>query len=194
MSAADITTLDRFVARRNFFNFLGLTCRLLSLSGGLLYFVKMKAFKLKEDISVFTDASQREAALNIKARQIMDFSAAYNVTDTQSGETVGALKRKGLKSILRDEWEFWDPNDQVVAVIKEDSMALALLRRFLSNLIPQSYSIFMDDRQIGSFTGTWNPFIVKFDVDFQGDPERRLDRRLGVAAAVLLMCIEGKQR
>ena len=30
--------------------------------------------------------------------------AAYDVTDSQTGEKVGALRRKGFKSILRDEW------------------------------------------------------------------------------------------
>jgi hypothetical protein len=47
--------------------------------------------------------------------------------------------------------------------------------------------------QIGQVQGTWNPFLVKYLVDFSGDPNRYLDRRLALAGIVLLMCIEGKQ-
>ena len=43
--------------------------------------------------------------LSIQARQIIDFSAAYDVYDGSTGSKVGALKRKGMKSILRDECE-----------------------------------------------------------------------------------------
>lgn len=191
-----LTTLDTYVARRNFFNFLGLTCRLLDSAGQMLYYVKLKAFKLKEDITIFTDETKKEAVLNIKARAILDFSAAYDVIDSKSGQVIGALKRKGLKSaFFRDEWEIWNTQDQPIGKVQEDSAWLAIMRRIFGglNFFPQNYTIFLGERPVGKFRGTWNPFIVKYTTDLSGDPDRQLDRRLVAAASIMLMCVEGKQ-
>ncbi len=182
-----------YVARRNFFNFLGISCRILDKAGGLLYFVKMKAFKLKEDITVFRDEARTDAVLSIKARQIMDFGATYDITEVATGQKVGACRRKGLKSILKDEWEILDADDALLGHAKEDSMLLAMIRRFLSNLIPQTFLIDAMGDQIGKLKGTWNPFLVKYDVDFSGN-NGQIDSRLLLGMTVLLMTIEGKQR
>ncbi len=190
---SDLQLPTTYVARRNFFNFLGISCRILDKAGGLLYFVKMKAFKLKEDITVFRDEARTDAVLNIKARQIMDFGATYDVTDVASGEKLGACRRKGLKSILKDEWEILDADDALLGHAKEDSMLLAMIRRFLSNLIPQTFLIDAMGDQIGKLKGTWNPFLVKFDVDFSGN-NGQIDPRLLLGMTVLLMTIEGKQK
>jgi len=183
-----------YIARRNFFNFLGIKCRIMRLDGSLMFFVHQKAFKLKEDITVFADEQQSTPLLSIKARQIIDFSACYDVVDLSNGQHVGVLQRQGLKSMLRDEWTVMNPMQQPIATIQEDSMALALIRRFLSNLVPQSYTISTGmNNPIGEMKGTWNPFLVKYTVDFSRDHQQHLDRRLALASVVLLMCIEGKQ-
>jgi hypothetical protein len=148
---------------------------------------------LKEDITVYRDRGMTQPLLGIKARQIIDFAAAYDVVDLTTDEKVGAFKRKGWRSILRDEWQIMDAYDEVVGHIIEDSQLLAFLRRFLSNLIPQNYTVEVDGQPVGEFRGTWNPFIVKYSVLWQPDSDQALDPRMGVAAAVLLMTIEGKQ-
>ena len=191
MSQLQIPTT--YVARRNFFNFLGITCRILDGAGGLLFFIKMKAFKLKEDITIFRDAARTQPLINIKARQMMDISATYDVTDSTTGEVVGACRRKGLKSILKDEWEILDQDEALVGHAKEDSMLLALIRRFFSNLVPQTFIIDALGEQVGKLKGTWNPFLVKYDVDFSKN-NGQIDPRLGLAITVLLLTIEGKQK
>jgi hypothetical protein len=183
---------NRYIARRNFFNFFGLTCQILTLDGQPRLFVKLKAFKLKEDIVVHADASQQTPLLTIKARSIIDFAATYDVTDVMTGQRIGSWRRKGLKSIFKDEWELLDVHEQVVGHIKEDSALMAFLRRFLSNLIAQSYTIECGGQGVGDIKGTWNPFLVKYTVDLSKDTGR-LDRRMALAGVVLLMTIEGKQ-
>jgi hypothetical protein len=39
----------------------------------------------------------------------------------------------------------------------------------------------------------FNLFRYELEIDFRFDPRRKLDRRLGIAAAILLGTIEGKQ-
>lgn len=163
--------------------------------GNLLAFSEQKMFKLKEDIRVYAEEAKQTELLVIKARQILDVSAAYDVTDAATGQRVGVLKRKGLKSVLRDEWEVLDANEQPIGIITEDSMMLALLRRFIAgSLVPQNYDMVSDGTRLGDLKQRFNLFRYELDVDFSMDTARRVDRRLVVAAAILLAAIEGKQQ
>ncbi len=94
--------------------------RLYDPSGNLLLFSEQKMFRLREDIRVYNDEARSQEMLVIKARQIIDFSAAYDVIDSAAGQKVGALRRKGWKSLLRDEWEVLDLNDTVVGLLFEE--------------------------------------------------------------------------
>ncbi|MCE9646614.1 MAG: hypothetical protein K8S20_11500 [Chloroflexi bacterium] len=161
--------------------------------GQLVLFSEQKMFKIREDIRVFSDESKTQEVLMIKARQIIDFSAAYDVVDSATGQKLGALRRKGLASILRDEWEVLDVSDNVLGKLFEDSMGLALVRRFLSNLVPQNYDITIGTDRVADLKQAFNPFAYQLTVDFSMDVNQRLDRRVGLAAAILLAAIEGRQ-
>lgn len=184
---------NQYIARRNFLNFFGIRCRILTPDGQPFMFVHLKAFKLKEDITVYADEAQTQPLLSIKARSILDFSAAYDVVDATNGEHVGVLRRKGWSSLMRDEWQILDAQEQLVGILQEDSLILALVRRFVSNLLPQNYTLTMGGHTVAEVRGSWNPFLVKHTMDLSADAEGRVDRRLAIAASVLLMTIEGKQ-
>lgn len=163
-------------------------------SGALCFYVHQKGFKLKEDIRVYADDKQTQELLTIRARQIMDFSAAYDVVDAISGQKVGMLKRKGWKSIARDEWEVCDANDQPYGVLVEDSMLLALIRRFLSNLVPQNYDLLIGGQRVLDVRQNFNPFSYHLNIVFEQGVQYPLDPRMGIASAVLLAAIEGRQK
>ncbi|HSJ88209.1 MAG TPA: hypothetical protein VK909_13435, partial [Anaerolineales bacterium] len=111
-------------------------------AGRLVMFSEQKMFRLREDIRVYGDEGKSQEVLSIKARQILDFSAAYDVLDTEMNQKVGVLRRRGLRSILRDEWEVLDANDRQIGKLFEDSVPMALLRRFLlGSWLPQNYDI-----------------------------------------------------
>ncbi|HEX5137506.1 MAG TPA: hypothetical protein VFY93_11070 [Planctomycetota bacterium] len=184
--------LDRFLVRRKVFRILGAGFHVYDPTGNVVGFSEQRAFKLKEDIRVYTDDRKSTELLSIRARQIVDFSAAYDVVDSAQGKKVGALRRKGWSSILRDSWEILDDGDRVVARVREDSTALALLRRFLTNLIPQSFHVIAaGERQVARMRQHFNPFVFKLDVEI--DAGCPIDRRLILSAAILLAAIEGRQ-
>ena len=162
--------------------------------GNLVMFSEQKMFKLREDIRVYSDESKTQEVLSIKARQIMDFSASYDVVDTAMNQKVSALRRKGLRSILRDEWEVLDANDNLIGLIFEDSIGLALLRRFLlGSWLPQNYDITLGQTRVGDLRQNFNLFRYELNLDFSMDTARMLDRRLGIAAGTLLAAVEGKE-
>jgi len=161
--------------------------------GQVILYSKMKAFKLREDIRLYSGEDMMDELLTIHARNIIDFSAIYDVFDTKSGQKVGALKRKGLKSIMKDEWIIINQNDMEIGFIKEDSLGLAILRRFLTNLVPQKYNVEINGIKICEFKQNFNPFVAKLNLDFTLDKENVLDKRLGIAAGILLCAVDSKQ-
>ncbi|GAB4453356.1 MAG: hypothetical protein OHK0041_17200 [Anaerolineales bacterium] len=163
-------------------------------SGNLVMFSEQKMFKLREDIRVYADEGKSQEVLSIKARQIIDFSAAYDVVDTAYNQKVGTLRRKGWSSMLRDEWQVLDANDNQIGVLFEDSMGLALLRRFLlGSLLPQNYDIVLGETRVADLKQNFNLFRYELNLDFSMDPSQKLDRRLGIAAGILLAAVEGRQ-
>jgi hypothetical protein len=191
--SAAIFQHDRFTARQKVFSFIP-KFYFCDEAGNVLAFLRKKMFTWKDEIRVFTDENQSLELLNIKARKIIDWGTAFDVTDSINRQKVGALKRRGWKSLVRKEWILMDSNDQEIGKIQEDSVFLATVRRYLINIIPQSYSFFVDGQEVGKATQNWNFFAPKMEVDFSNDPGRRVDRRLVAAAIVLLMAVEGRQR
>ncbi len=184
---------DHYVVRRKVLKLFGGAFHIYDGSGRVILYSRLKAFKLKEDIRIWTGEDCQTEVLLIRARQIIDFSSAYDIFDPATGARLGACKRRGWKSLMRDEWTIMDAEDRDIAKIEEDSLILALIRRLLTNLVPQRYTVTMDGETVAEFRQNFNPFVLKLKLDFSPDRERRLDRRLGLAAAVLLCAIEGRQ-
>lgn len=186
-------THESYLVRRKILKLFGAAFHIYDPNGKVVFYSKMKAFKLKEDIRLYTGEDMQTEVLTIIARHIIDFSAAYDVIDPATNTKVGVFKRKGLKSILKDEWIIMDAEDREIGFIKEDSMLLALIRRFLMNIIPQKYYGELGGEKVCLFKQNFNPFVMKINLDFSMDRKGLLDRRLGIAGAVLLCAIEGKQ-
>ncbi len=184
-----------YLLRRQFFKLFGAAFHIYGPNGDLMFYSKQKAFRLKEDIRLYADESATEEVLTIQARSWLDFAAAYDVVDSQTGEKVGGMKRRGFKSMVRDEWIIMDVNDNDIGLIQEDSTVMGLVRRFVpfGDWVPQKFVGMVQGQPVLQFGQQFNPIIQKIDLDFSVDTGNLLDRRLGIAAAVLLCAIEGRQ-
>ena len=184
---------DRYLLKRQVLALTGII-RIYNPYGQMVLFSQQKMFKLKEDIRVYTDETRSQELLYIQARQIIDFSAAYDVIDSQGGTKVGVLRRKGFRSIVRDEWEVLDASDQPMGALYEDSLRQALLRRFLLGiLLPQNYDLSISDMRVADLRQKFNLFRYELEIDFSMDTSHLLDHRLGIAAGILLGIIERRQ-
>jgi len=186
-----------YMLRRKMLKLFGGRLDIYDPNGNAVMCCLQKAFKLKEDIRLYTDDSKKTELLTIKARNIIDFSAAYDVSDAQTGQMVGTLRRKGWKSMVRDAWEILDPAGARIASIQEDSVWLALLRRIenIGWLIPQAFHFTgAEGQDVARARQRFNPFVHKMDL-FMPDERQAaiLDPRLVLAASTLLVLIEGRQ-
>jgi uncharacterized protein YxjI len=133
-------------------------------SGNLMGYVKQKLFKLKEDINVFTDESQTAVIYNIKADRVIDFSARYTFRDG-TGNVIGAIKRKGMRSMWKANYEITDANDQHIMTVHEENGWVKVVDAFVGEL-----------PIIGMFTGYFfNPSYILSRVD--GAPLARLAKQ-----------------
>jgi hypothetical protein len=181
-----------YTIRRKVFTLFGAKFHVYNAEGALIGFSQQKAFKLKEDIRVFTDESMQTERVSIQARQIIDIAAAYDVFDSRTQEKLGALRRKGWTSILRDSWIVMDESDHEIGAIQEDSMLLALLRRFLGSWIPQKFHLSDSEKtELATFRTHFNPFIHRMTVTVH--EHCTIDPLLVLAAGILLVAVEGRQ-
>ncbi len=184
--------LDRLYLKRALLKLVGAQFHIHdAVSGAEVMTAVQKGFKLKEDIRVSIGGREE---IGIFARQVFDFRGAYDVVDmtTVPNSVVGVIKRKGLRSMLRDEWVIADAHGHEFAIMIEDSMTLALVRRFLSNLVPQNYDVLVGEQKVMDLKQNFNPFTYHLNIDF-GLLPANFDRRLGLAAAILIAAIEGRQ-
>ncbi len=182
-----------YIFRKKVFKLFGGSFKVFDTEGRILFYSEQKAFKLREDFRIYSDETKREELINIKTPQILDFSATYHITDTTTGQQVGALKRKGFKSIISDEWLFLSDDLRELGKMKEKSLGGALLSRFI-NLIPQNYIIVdTNEKEVARIEQFFNPFVLKYQLTF-ADTNPAIDKRLILAAGILLCSIEGRQQ
>jgi len=155
-------------------------------TGKTVGFIHKKLLKLKEDIRIFTDESMQHEMMKIKQEQILDFSGSYQVTDSMSGELLGILKRKGLKSMLKDEWQILDRNRQEIGLIKERGGASWFIRRFIIRWLPYKYDILLRGQPVGMITEKLRVIGDTYILDLSQDPQNQLDRRLAVVCCVMM--------
>lgn len=182
-----------YLFRRKVFKLFGGAFHVYDEKGNSLFYSKQKAFKLREDFRVYSEERQMEELLTIKTPQILDIGATYNVQDATTGEAIGAIRRKGLKSIIKDEWIFLSNEGREIGRLTESSIAGALLSRFI-NLIPQTYVIVSaDGREVADIKQHFNPFVLKYSMTIV-DPRPSIDRRLLISSGILLAGIERRQQ
>ncbi len=165
-------------------------------------FVRQKKLAIKEDIRFYADESQTEELFRIKARALMEFGGRYDVT-TPAGERVGVLEKVFGKSLLRSTWRILDAHEQELAIAKERSVPLALLRRVIDavpygDFIPIVFHFTIDaldesgaEKHLGDLNRRLG-LRDTYDLDLSGDTERTIDRRLGIALGIALDALQSR--
>lgn len=186
---------EQYTIRRKVLKIFGAAFHIYDEHGSLVGYCKQKAFKLKEDIRLYTDESLSEPLLTLAARSIIDFGATYDIT-LPDGIQVGSLRRKGLKStFLKDEWLIFDDEGKEIGMLKEKSWFMAFMRRGdLSAFFPQRYEFFKTGSEdpVAFVRQHFNLFVYRLGLSVLQDDEE-LDELLLLGATCLIAAIEGRQ-
>ncbi|MEL7484705.1 MAG: hypothetical protein AAFN41_10150 [Planctomycetota bacterium] len=187
---------EQYTIRQKILKIFGAAFHIYDAEGEVIGYCKQKAFRFREKLILYTDESQNESLLTIEARTILDFGTTYDVDDGD-GTRLGSVRRKGLKSMLRDEWAVLDPGESEVATLKEDSMGKALIRRFaepVAVFMPQKFEVtHADGRHLAVFRTHFNPFVYRLGIAINQDSELPVDEMMLLATAFLIAAIEGRQ-
>jgi uncharacterized protein YxjI len=165
-------------------------------------FVRQKRMAIKEDIRFFADENEVRELWRIKARSLMEFGGRYDVT-TPGGERIGVLGKVFGKSLLRSTWSIMDTNEQELAIAKERSVPVAILRRVIDavpygDFVPIPFHFTIDTVSDGTpetHIGDLNRrFGIRdtYDLDVSGDVERKIDRRLAVSLGIALDALQSR--
>jgi uncharacterized protein YxjI len=160
-------------------------------------FVRQKRMAIKEDIRFFADENEVRELWRIKARSLMEFGGRYDVT-TPEGEKIGVLGKVFGKSLLRSTWSIMDADEQELAIAKERSVPVAILRRVIDavpygDFVPIPFHFTIDDgeRHIGDLNRRFG-IRDTYDLDVSGDIERKIDRRLAVSLGIALDALQSR--
>lgn len=184
-----------FTVARQWGQLIGTNIRTYDDQDKLLCFAKQKAFKLREEITFYSDESQSNVLFKVKARNIMDLAGTYDMFDSNN-KLMGSIRRKGLAStFVRDEWLILDNQEREIGQVTEDSLALGVVRRFIdfvALLIPQTYDVSLNNRKVGELKQVRNPFKVKYICNINSDIFNN-NKLLILAIPNLLAIIEARQ-
>ena len=165
-----------------------------------LFYVE-RPFKIlgKRNITVFDDDSKSSPVLRIDQRHFWEFGRReYSLFDAE-GALIATFYRNNWTSLFRRGWDISDPDGNLIAKAREDSVGLAILRRvidlipfveLLGGLIKTDFHIFTlnkrgEEKKIGSFNRRLSLFD-KYVLDLSDDRARTFDRRTAVALGILL--------
>ncbi|MES2569547.1 MAG: hypothetical protein V4710_05775 [Verrucomicrobiota bacterium] len=103
-------------------------------AGSEVCYIKQKAFKLRESVTLYRDSSQSTLLGKIEADRIIDWSARYTFHDAD-GKPFGAVGRSGARSLWRSHYDIFDgaSSKQSAMSIQEESV----MKRMLDGLLGQ---------------------------------------------------------
>jgi hypothetical protein len=162
-------------------------------------FVEQARFKFKEDIRFYADDRKTTEVMRIRARQVFDPWATYDVT--AGGEKIGEIQKAFGRSLLRSTFLIHAPGGTVTAY--EQSLPVAVLRRgvglvpFIGDFadwlpIPYHFVFERDHQRLGVHTRRFGRLRDVYDIDMSADATRSFDRRLVLAAAVGMDALQAR--
>ncbi|MGH3144510.1 MAG: hypothetical protein ACRDTR_01785 [Rubrobacter sp.] len=99
---------------------IGTRVRVKDATGRQVAYARKKKFKLKEDVRVYEDESQRRLLFRMKADRMLDFSARYAVSGPD-GHPIGAVGRHGVRSMWSSAYALEDANAMQAGTIREEN-------------------------------------------------------------------------
>ncbi len=140
----------------------------------------------KRHVHFYRDDSKQVLLLEVLQDQKLAFLTHTFTVNEPGGRTLARLSKNLLTDIFRKKWSVSSPDGRPLWEAKEDSVLMALVRRFLTRLVPLCFIFCLPGGQVvGEFNRKFT-LLDRYVLDLSGDSERALDRRVALAMGVML--------
>ncbi|MFH0901782.1 MAG: hypothetical protein V2A73_14225 [Pseudomonadota bacterium] len=144
----------------------------------------------KRHVTFYSDETKTKRLLCVEQdRKWMPIVATFTVRDP-AGQVLGRLSKNYLYNFIRKRWYCHGADGVLLATIKEDSIILSLMRRFLGplfGLLRTNFVFLRGDSEhvIGEFNRKLT-LLDRYVLDMSADESGHLDPRLAIATGVML--------
>lgn len=176
-------------------------CYVEDASGAEVCYVKQKLLRLREKVEVFTNSSRQQLLCTIAADRMIDFSASYTFR-TPDGQMLGAVRRRGLRSIWRASYQIVNAQGEPTFEIHEENPfakivdgllgeipVLGLLTGFIAH---PRYAVQQNGKTVLRMTKRRAFLEGRFDVE-QVEPVPA-DEELGIVLSLLMFVMLERSR
>lgn len=171
-------------AERPFWPWRGREFHIYDANKALVAYVRNPVLELRDRVVIYADTSQTQPLATLTARQIISLQVTYDVTDAPRSASLGALRARGLRSLLRGAWDILDAEDRPIGAVVEGGWAP--LRRLLPLPIGR-WTIECHGQEIGRVRQIFHFVRREYEVELS---PTRIEPRLGLACVVLILMAE----
>jgi uncharacterized protein YxjI len=152
-------------------------------------FVVMILLFKKRHVTIYRDKSKQDPLLKVlQNKKVEILTATFTLRDTNGDLAI--FRKNYLYDFFRKHWHCYAPDGSLICIAKEDSIILALMRRFLGTFFGLLRTNFIivhgkSDRVIGEFNRNFT-ILDRYVLDMGADRQHALDRRIAIALGVML--------
>lgn len=99
----------------------------------LISLAQQKRFKIREKVMFYTDQKRDKLSFTFRAEKVIDVHGRYLVEDP-NGKALGAFRKEFKRSLVNSTWTILDADGTERYLVKESSMVVAVLRRFVGEI------------------------------------------------------------
>jgi uncharacterized protein YxjI len=187
VGGVSLVTQSHYIIRRKFWSVFERVFRVFTGDGQLIMYIQHPLFKLREEFMVYADEAKTRPLLKVKSRQVIAMNFSYDVSDVQTGNLLGSVQKRGLRSLVRDTFRILDAAGNEIGYAEEQGAAL--LRR-LFPLLLSKHAIFVGGDQVAFIKQRFRLFTKEFTVDTR---PASVDPRFVLAVALLALIAEARR-
>lgn len=143
----------------------------------------------KRELFLFSDEARTNKVLEaVPYSRWMPINIRFSIRDA-AGTPLGHFHKKIFSDFLRKRWRLFDASGRLICMAQEDSIILAVLRRFLGSfygIIPMHFVLLDENHSKLGVVSRRLTVLDRYVLDLSADGQRRLDRRLAVIFGVFL--------
>lgn len=187
VAGVSLANQSHYIIKRRFWSFFERVFRVFTGDGQLIMYIQHPLLKLREEFMVYADEAKTRPLLRVKSKQVIAINFSYEVLDAETGQELGAVQKRGLRSIIRDKFHIFDASGTEVGYAEEQGASI--LRRFFPWLTSK-HAIFVGGSQVAFIKQRFRFFTKEFEVDTQPSS---LDPRFVLAVALLALIAEARR-